>query len=151
MTSTADSKEQDRSKRDFLKIFIWSGITAWLAAILYPILSYLRPPKLAGAEVKSVMVMKAGELKNNQAKLFRFGETPGILVRTNAGELRAFKATCTHLDCTVQYKEDIQMFWCACHNGKYDTSGRNVSGPPPAPLTPYVVNVKGDEIYVSKS
>ncbi len=151
MKSPSHPQQQDASKRDFLKVFIWSGLTAWLTAILYPIIAYLKPPQSTGAEVKSVLVMKASELKNNTSKLFRFGETPGILIRTNAGELRAFMATCTHLDCTVQYQGDTQMIWCACHNGKYDTGGRNVSGPPPAPLTPYVVNVKDGDIYVSKS
>jgi cytochrome b6-f complex iron-sulfur subunit len=139
------------SRRDFLKGALWTGFIAWAAAILYPILSYLKPPKLAGSEVNSIKVMKVSEIKNNEGKIFRFGETPGILIKTKAGEYRAFKATCTHLDCTVQYKDDIEMMWCACHNGKYDVNGRNVSGPPPRPLTPYKVTVQNDEIYVSKT
>jgi Rieske Fe-S protein len=41
--------------------------------------------------------------------------------------------------------------WCACHNGLYDLNGKNIMGPPPKPLEAYVVNVKGDQIVVSKS
>ena len=139
------------SRRDFLKGALWTGFIAWAAAICYPILSYLKPPKLAGSEVNSIKVMKVSEIGNNEGKIFRFGETPGILIKTKTGEYHAVSAVCTHLDCTVQYKSDIEMIWCACHNGKYDVNGRNVSGPPPKPLTPYKVTIQGDEIYVSKT
>ena len=54
---------------------------------------------------------------------------PGIIVRDQAGEFHAFSAICTHLGCTVQYRPDNADIWCACHNGHYDVTGRNVSGP----------------------
>ncbi len=92
----------------------------------------------------------AEEIVPNSARAFRFGNKPGILVRTESGELRAFSATCTHLDCTVQFREDISRIWCACHNGHFDLTGRNVQGPPPRPLDAYDVNVRGEEIVVSK-
>ncbi|MDP2471857.1 MAG: Rieske 2Fe-2S domain-containing protein, partial [Candidatus Palauibacterales bacterium] len=59
-------------------------------------------------------------------------------------------AVCTHLSCTVQYREDLRQIWCACHNGHFDLNGRNVQGPPPRPLDAFDVNVRGDEIVVSK-
>jgi cytochrome b6-f complex iron-sulfur subunit len=40
--------------------------------------------------------------------------------------------------------------WCACHNGCYDLSGKNISGPPPRGLESYDVHVRGQEIYVTK-
>ncbi|HET8580537.1 MAG TPA: Rieske 2Fe-2S domain-containing protein, partial [Nitrospiraceae bacterium] len=64
---------------------------------------------------------------------------------------RAFSAVCTHLACTVQYRPDLIHIWCACHNGHYDLNGINIAGPPPRPLEPYVVNVRGDKIVVSKT
>jgi len=42
------------------------------------------------------------------------------------------------------------MIWCACHNGKYDLNGRNVSGPPPRPLDEFKVIVQGEEVLISK-
>ncbi|MBI2884427.1 MAG: Rieske 2Fe-2S domain-containing protein, partial [Candidatus Methylomirabilis oxyfera] len=64
--------------------------------------------------------------------------------------LRAFSAVCTHLQCTVQYREDRQDIWCACHNGVYDLNGKNISGPPPRPLEALKLNVRGDQIIVMK-
>jgi len=54
-------------------------------------------------------------------------------------EIRALSGKCTHLACTVQYKKDDDVVWCACHNGFFDTQGQTVSGPPPRPLTVFKV------------
>jgi len=89
-------------------------------------------------------------LRSNSGMIFKFGSQPGILIKTPSGEIRAFSATCTHLNCTVQYRDDIQHVWCACHNGHYDLNGKNIAGPPPRPLEQYTVNIRGDEIFVSK-
>jgi Rieske Fe-S protein len=72
-------------------------------------------------------------------------------VRTAGGELRAMAATCTHLGCIVQYRQDLGQVWCACHNGHFDLNGRNIAGPPPAPLEAYVVRESGDQIVVTRS
>jgi cytochrome b6-f complex iron-sulfur subunit len=89
-------------------------------------------------------------LKPNSSKIFRFGSRPGLLLLTADGEYRAMSATCTHLSCTVQYRNDLHQVWCACHNGLYDLGGRNVSGPPPRPLEAFQVHVRGDEIVVNR-
>jgi Rieske Fe-S protein len=90
----------------------------------------------------------AGELKPNSGKIFKFGSRAGLLVMTPAGQYKAFSATCTHLNCIVQYREDMQHIWCACHNGQYDLQGKNIAGPPPRPLEEYDVQVKGGDIVV---
>jgi Rieske Fe-S protein len=97
-----------------------------------------------------VVAGSAKEIAANTGKIFKFGNKPGLLVRTPSGELKAFSATCTHLDCIVQYRPDQKQIWCACHNGQYNLSGQNVGGPPPRPLEEFVVNTRGDEIIVSK-
>jgi Rieske Fe-S protein len=68
--------------------------------------------------------------------------------------VRAFNAVCTHVDCTVIYRSDPGDIFCNCHDGVYDLSGQNVSGPPPRPLEMYQVTLRGDqgkeEIVVSR-
>ena len=90
----------------------------------------------------SVVATTLAALRPNSGMLFKFGSRPGIVVRTVEGEVRAFSAVCTHLDCTVQFKSDTAQLWCACHNGTYDLSGAVVSGPPPRGLERFVVNVR---------
>ena len=127
---------------------LWSG--GVFGAVLYPVMRYLTPPEVPEAATLSVNAGSARTLEPNSARVVAFGSRPAIVVRTATGELRAFSATCTHLDCTVQYRPDLHRVWCACHNGQYDLNGRNVAGPPPRPLDVYDVNVRDDEIVISR-
>ena len=138
------------SRRAFLQCLLKGGFLALLGAAFYPIVRYLYPPAGSESSVSSVMAAKVGDLAANAAKIFRFGNRPGILINTPQGELKAFSAVCTHLNCTVQYDRESSIIWCACHNGKFDLNGQVISGPPPRPLEPYQVNVRGEEIVVSK-
>ncbi|HSD52441.1 MAG TPA: Rieske 2Fe-2S domain-containing protein [Candidatus Methylomirabilis sp.] len=139
------------SRRGFVNILMGSGFGAMAVWMLYPVVRFLIPPKGGEPTIASVTLpWKPAEVKTNSGRIFKFGSQPGILVKTPSGELRAFAATCTHLNCTVQYREEKQDIWCACHNGIYDLNGKNVSGPPPRPLEGYKVNVKGDQVIVSK-
>lgn len=140
----------NEGKRSFLKYVLSGGLIAFAGSVLYPILAYLKPPTQAEAEVSSVKVGKLSDIEKESGTIIKFGSKPVILIRAAEGELRAFSATCTHLDCTVQYRKDFGLIWCACHNGKYDVNGRNISGPPPRPLDEFKVIVQGEEVFVSK-
>lgn len=137
-------------RRTVIQVLLGTGIFASLASFLYPVSRYVQPPPTADLGTDEVVAAQAGELKPNSGKIFRFGSKPGLLVLTAEGEYRALSAVCTHLDCTVQYRSDLHEVWCACHNGTYDLEGRNVSGPPPRPLQPYDVHVRGNEIVVRR-
>ncbi len=142
-------------RRTFLDSLLAVGFVSTAAAIAYPVSRYLIPPASGEPETASVVAAKGGELKPNSGKVFKFGNRPGIVVRTPDGEVRAFSAICTHLGCTVQYKSDTSQLWCACHNGFYDLGGNVVSGPPPRGLEQFVVNVRGEgadaDIVVSRA
>jgi Rieske Fe-S protein len=139
------------SRRRVLDFVLRSGFASTLAAVIYPVWRYLIPPDSGEPATQSVVAGRAMEVKPNSGVIFKFGSKPGLLVRTPDGELHAFNAICTHLDCTVQYKSDTSQIWCACHNGFYDMQGNVVSGPPPRPLERLVVNQRGDEIVVSRA
>lgn len=146
----AQSQPASRKRREFLDYLLGTSVVATLVAIAYPIIKFLIPPAVTESTQNSVVAAKVSDLEANSGKIFKFGTKPGILIRTPSGELKAFSATCTHLDCIVQYRPDMKMVWCACHNGQYNLSGQNVGGPPPRPLEEFVVNTRGDEIVVSK-
>jgi Rieske Fe-S protein len=142
--------EVEPSRRRVVEVFLGGGLLASLISFVYPVLRYLIPPAVADLGGDEVIAAKVGDLKPNGSKIFRFGSRPGLLLMTADGQYRALSATCTHLSCTVQYRNDLHQVWCACHNGLYDLAGRNVSGPPPRPLDSYQVHVRGDDIVVSR-
>lgn len=137
--------------RRWINLLLGGGMLASLASFLYPVIRFMLPTEVAESTSRSVVAAKAGELKRNTAKIFKFGSKPALLLHTAGGEWKAFFATCTHLNCTVQYREDLRQIWCACHNGTYDLQGRNVSGPPPRPLDPLNVSVQGEDVVVTRS
>ncbi len=152
---TEDSGETGRGtmpvRRRFLNWLLGTGFGALSASILYPIARYLEPPEVEESNASQVTLsINPRDIPPNSGQVFRFGSRPGILIRTPQGELRAFDAICTHLDCIVQYRDDLTQIWCACHNGHYDLNGINIAGPPPRPLTTYSVVEQSDKIVVSK-
>ena len=139
------------SRKRFIDWLLGTSLGGFVLAVFYPVTRYLVPPEVAESAASSVVVPgRPTDVARNSGLIFKFGSKPGLLVRTPAGELRAFSARCTHLDCTVQYRDDLAHIWCACHNGHFDLNGRNIAGPPPAPLEQYDVNVMGDQIVVSR-
>jgi len=144
--------QPDPTRRRFINWWLGTTAGAFLASVLYPVTRYLIPPEIAESTAASVTLpVKLNEVKPNSGHIFKFGNRPAILVRTASGDLKAFSAVCTHLNCTVQYRADLSHIWCACHNGHFDLNGQNIGGPPPRPLDAFVVNVRGAQIVVSKT
>lgn len=136
-------------RRNFINFLFGGGLVGTFLTFLYPVIRYIIPPKQSQVEVSQVTAAKVGELAPNSSKIFKFGNSPGILINTKNGELIAFSAVCTHLTCTVIYEEDTESILCPCHNGRFDLGGNVISGPPPSPLEAYNVEILGDEIVVS--
>ena len=151
MANDETSLAVDHGRRNLLNWFLSTTAGAFLVSVTYPLSRYLIPPDVEESTANTVtLALKPQEVKPNSGQIFRFGSQAGILVKDTNGELKAFSAVCTHLACIVQYRPDINQIWCACHNGHFDLNGRNVEGPPPKPLEQYVVNVRAEQIVVSK-
>ena len=150
MSARQTDSQDGVSRRGFLNGILGFSLTALGAAVVYPILRYISPPRVAEATSNRVLAGKVSELAQDGWKIFPFGSEPGILIQLAPGDIRAFTAVCTHLQCTVQFDKPSKRMWCACHNGFYDLTGRNVAGPPPRPLTPFTVQVEGDDIFVTR-
>jgi Rieske Fe-S protein len=136
--------------RRWVNLLLGSGVLASLASFLYPALRYIIPPPVPESTSRSVVAAKVDELKLNSGRIFQFGSKPALLIRTADDQYKALSAVCTHLGCTVQYREDLHQVWCACHNGLYDVEGRNISGPPPRPLEVFDVHVQGADIIAAR-
>lgn len=142
---------ENPERRSFLSTALSTVSLAFLGFVFYPVFKYLKQPLASGINVKTTVAAKISELPNDSGKIFRFGDSPAILIRTPEGQLKSFSAVCTHLDCTVQYVPGKRHIFCACHNGRYDLNGRVISGPPPRPLEEFKVYEEGEDIFVSKA
>lgn len=61
------------------------------------------------------------------------GQTVTITRQQNKGDLSDFLAlssTCPHLGCEVHWEAQNNRFFCPCHNGAFDPTGKPIAGPP---------------------
>jgi len=137
-------------RRNFANLLLGTSFLGTMASLLYPVIRYILPPKQPEISVSRVKAANVGELAPNTAKTFRFGNEPGLLINTSSGDLLAFSAVCTHLTCNVRYEPETEIILCPCHNGRFDLSGNVISGPPPAPLESFQVEISGNGIFISK-
>jgi len=141
-------------RRTVLNIFLGVGGAATAGAVLYPVVSFLKPPARPELSNFSVTLEKKfTEIQPGYWEIFRFGDKPGLLICIDKGgdkELLAFDATCTHLNCIVEYQPENKTIFCPCHNGRFDINGNNIAGPPPRPLEKYAVQITDDTVKIVK-
>jgi Rieske Fe-S protein len=138
------NQHQKTGRRSFVNWFLGTSLGALCVSVVYPVIRFVSPPNVPEATTNQV---NAGlttdpEMMEKKFKIVRFGADPVILIHAGEDDYRAFAATCTHLDCVVEYQDAQRRIWCNCHNGEYDLQGRNVAGPPPKPLEVFTVHVE---------
>lgn len=73
---------------------------------------------------------------------------PCLLVRTSDTEFLAFSQKCTHLSCAVIPRPEEGIFFCPCHEGRFDLrSGAPTAGPPRRPLPRILLDIRARTIY----
>lgn len=83
------------------------------------------------------------------------GETINIARRARNGtaeDFIALSSTCPHLGCQVRWEGQNNRFFCPCHNGVFDPSGKAIAGPPGEAgqsLPRYELRVDGGMLHVA--
>jgi cytochrome b6-f complex iron-sulfur subunit len=133
------------SRRHFIDLILGASILGWLASIAYPVIRYLKPLPQAGATGPTRLTREeTAKLEQDQFIIVPVSGQRVIVLQSQDQKLLAFSAKCTHEGCTVTYLPGQSVIWCPCHDGRYDLSGRVLSGPPPQPLPEYVIQRQSD-------
>lgn len=77
-----------------------------------------------------------------------FAEGRFHLVRDQDGGFLALHRKCTHLGCSVPWKEDEERFACPCHASAFDIHGDVVNAPAPRPLDLFAVTINDGVVKV---
>jgi cytochrome b6-f complex iron-sulfur subunit len=137
------------SRRGFLKYFL-AGFSALatVVGVATPVIAYLWPPKQTATGAGGrVDVGPAADLPVGKGAVYSVNNQPVIVIHTSDGYF-ALSAVCTHLGCIVFWAEQRGVIACPCHAAFFTTNGDVISGPAPAPLETYRVEVQGGQIYV---
>lgn len=159
------------TRRDLLRVGL--GAAAGLAAGAGAI-SILRPAAPAAPtgngrplvpDGEWVAVATLADLPVGAAVRFSTVAFDGYVVN-DAGTIRALSSVCTHMSCTLAYREEWQDLRCPCHGASFNLSGELANGREgwsggsgyagdsqayPVDLPPLVrpeVKVKGDDVLV---
>lgn len=74
-----------------------------------------------------------------------------LFVVRERNQFHVISAVCTHLGCTVEWKDARREFDCPCHGSKFHADGERFAGPAPRPLAWYPLSVSGDGFLVVDS
>ncbi len=141
------NKPENSKRRDFLKNFVIVGTLLVAIGLFFRNLwEYIYPPKKK-KKYHKYLVAKIDSVPVGRAKEIKLGKTPVFVVHLPDG-YRVFSGICTHLGCIVRWEEEKQRFFCPCHKGIYDKTGKVIGGPPPRPLDQYKVEVDKNLVYI---
>lgn len=70
------------------------------------------------------------ELNRDEGKVVELQGTKLALYKNSKGEVTALSPVCTHAGCIVKFNAAEKSWDCPCHGGRYDISGKVISGPP---------------------
>lgn len=74
-----------------------------------------------------------------------------IFITRREEEVVIFSLVCSHKKCTVEWIPRESIFQCPCHEGQYDANGQVIYGPPPAPLSRFTAEIRGEDIWVLRT
>jgi cytochrome b6-f complex iron-sulfur subunit len=141
---TLAASDSKTSRRHFLDLLLGASVLGWLASIAYPIIRYLKPLPQSGPTGPTHLTREeTAKLEQNKFVIIPVSGQR-VIVLQSADQLLAFSAKCTHEGCTVTYQPAQSVIWCPCHDGRFDLTGRVLSGPPPQPLAKFVVQRQPD-------
>ncbi|MEW5938569.1 MAG: ubiquinol-cytochrome c reductase iron-sulfur subunit [Chloroflexota bacterium] len=140
---------ESKHRRDFMKAAtaLVGGIVGAFVGI--PAIAYLIDPALKSASKEAwIPVGKLADIPLGKPFPFSFTRVQvngwertaashgGFVIRKSEedNDLLILNSKCTHLACTVNWKEEANAFLCPCHDAKFDPQGKVLDGPPPRPL-----------------
>lgn len=141
----ATGRGKAHSRRQFMRSLMWGsvGLFALEAGVAGLALFWPRNVRGFGAEIR------VGPVENFPVgSVTRVREGKFYLARLEEGVI-ALYWRCTHLGCTVPWREDEQLFHCPCHGSIYERTGQNIAGPAPRPLDYMETRIENGEIIVN--
>ena len=73
-----------------------------------------------------------------------FDSEQRLFIVRREDDFHVVSAVCTHLGCTVQWKQEKGEFACPCHGSRFREDGSVLGGPAPRPLAWHPVTLSPD-------
>ncbi len=131
------------------RLLQWVGQWSVVAAIVTALSGVVRAfvPRVLYEPSKKFKLGKPSEYPEGVT----FVPAHRLFVMRERNQFHVISATCTHMGCTVEWKEKVSEFDCPCHGSKFKADGIPFAGPAPRSLSWYPLSVSGDGFLVVDS
>lgn len=140
------SGKPDSGRRNFLGL-------AWIVSMVVlfgqagtALLRFFKPRIEPGAFGSKVVAGQVDEFEPGTVSHIQKGRF--YISRLEDGGFLAIWQRCTHLGCTVPWREGEAGFHCPCHSSIFDSTGEVVSGPAPRPMDLFAIEIVAGQLVV---
>lgn len=122
---------------------ILKSILAAMGAVL------LLPARTARAAKIAIGLDKLEALKTVGASMtIKLKGKTVLFIRDSETSVRGIDPTCTHQQCTVEYKAENNRIDCPCHGSSFDLEGNVLKGPAEKPLNLYETSLQDSRVVI---
>src|SRR5579859_6879588 len=107
------------NRRQFIGIAWAASLVALFGQAGAAMINYLQPRTSPGGFGAKVIAGRPKEFRNGTVSVVQKGHF--YISRLDDGGLLAISWHCTHLGCTVPWRQDEKQFHCPCHSSLYNT------------------------------
>ena len=137
------------NRRTFL-IWAWgASLVGLFGQGLIALFQFFVPRVEAGGFGSQIIAGTLEEFEPGTMSYVRKGRL--YISRLEDGGVLAMWQKCTHLGCTVPWRQEAGEFNCPCHSSIFNRKGEVMSGPAPRPLDLFAVSVKDGKLVVDTS
>jgi nitrite reductase/ring-hydroxylating ferredoxin subunit len=137
LPTAADASESEINRRSFISrsagLAMAAGLIGSYGTFAGLALRYLFPSRPRDREW--LLVAPLSQIATGRAIPFIAPDGQKIAIARQGDGDRvedfvALGSTCPHLGCQVHWEPHNSRFFCPCHNGVFDPSGKGIGGPP---------------------
>lgn len=151
--STGASDDEQKLAR-FPFALMTAGLAASYGTFAFFASKFLYPS--SDGEGAWLFVCPVKKLARGESLIFKIPGGESVAVARNgdgetADDFVALSSTCPHLGCQVNWEAKNDRFFCPCHNGAFDRTGKATEGPPAqagTDLARYDLQVERQLLYI---
>ena len=140
-------KNERLSRREFLGVGLAASLVALFGQAGVALFDFFKPRIEPGLFGGIVIAGQVDEFEPGTVSHVLGGRC--YITRLEDGGFLALWHRCTHLGCTIPWREGEGQFNCPCHSSIFDPVGEVLSGPAPRPMDLFPIEIIEDEILVN--
>lgn len=144
-----NGKQQQKggvNRRQFLGVAWAASLVALFGQAGVSLLQFFKPRIEPGTFGDKVVAGQLDEFEPGTVNHIPKGRF--YITRLEDGGLVALWQRCTHLGCTIPWRENEDRFLCPCHSSIFNSVGEVMSGPAPRPMDLFPIELVEGQVVV---